>query len=247
MAIVKRRNVRLFLERELDGERLSLGEREAHYLGHVLRLRNGDRLVAFDGRGTERAAVVRALGRRGAELELAETLSPLPESPLALLLVQALVKSDAMDWIVQKATELGVRTIAPAYTEFSVVKLEEERSERRVEHWSRIARGACEQSGRHVPPAVRPPATLAETLAAVPADTPRIALVPGAAVRLNDLPAEARAAAVAVGPEGGWGFEDLRQLEAAGFTPVDFGPRILRADTAAVAACAVLQQRWGDL
>src|SRR5690606_9528735 len=155
----KRRNVRLFLERELGGERLPLGEREAHYLGHVLRLRNGDRLVAFDGRGTERVAIVRALGRRGAELELGETLEPLPESPLELVLVQALVKSDAMDWIVQKATELGVRAIAPVYSEFSVVKLEEERSERRVEHWSRIARSACEQSGRHVPPTVQPPAT----------------------------------------------------------------------------------------
>ena len=247
MAIVKRRNVRLYLERELTGDTLALGEREAHYLGTVLRLRSGDRLVAFDGRGTERAAVVRSIGRRGAELELEDALEPLPESPLALTLVQAVVKSDAMDRIVQKATELGVAAIAPAFTEFGVVKLENERSERRVEHWLRIAQSACEQSGRHVPPAVHPPAPLGAVLDALAPAGLRLSLVPGASCKLDALPAHAAAATVAIGPEGGWGAEDLRELRGAGFEEIDLGPRILRADTAALAACALLQQRWGDL
>jgi hypothetical protein len=110
----------LFLERELSGDTLPLDEREAHYLGHVLRLQRGDELVAFNGRGAERIATVRALHRRGAELDLGAEHSALPESPLDLTLVQAIVKADAMDLIVQKSTELGVRAIRPVFTEFSV-------------------------------------------------------------------------------------------------------------------------------
>ncbi|HEY8520512.1 MAG TPA: 16S rRNA (uracil(1498)-N(3))-methyltransferase [Gammaproteobacteria bacterium] len=247
MNYVKRRVPRLFVEHELEGESLSLGEAEAHYLGNVLRLRVGARIVAFNGRGAERSAVVSRLTRRGAELGLEETLEPLPEPALALTLVQAIIKSDAMDWIVQKATELGVRCIAPVYSEFSVVKLDAGRAERRVEHWARIARSACEQSGRHRPPLVEPPVPLAERLAAVPPTETRLALVPGARLTAEGLPSSGSAATVAVGPEGGWSERDLREIEAAGFVGVSVGPRVLRADTAAVTACALLQARWGDL
>ncbi|HEX6997312.1 MAG TPA: 16S rRNA (uracil(1498)-N(3))-methyltransferase [Gammaproteobacteria bacterium] len=247
MNFVKRRVPRLFVEHELEGESLSLGEAEAHYLGNVLRLRVGERVVAFNGRGAERGAVVSRLTRRGAELGLEESLDPLPEPALALTLVQALIKSDAMDWIVQKATELGVRRIAPVYSDFSVVKLERGRAERRVEHWARIARSACEQSGRHRPPLVEAPAPLAERLAAVPAGEARFALVPGARLTPEGLPPSGTAVAVAVGPEGGWSERDLRDIEAAGFVGVAVGPRVLRADTAAITACALLQARWGDL
>src|SRR5512143_812270 len=117
----KRRITRLFVERDLGGDTLPLDESEGHYLGHVLRLQRGDELIAFNGRGEERHALVSALQRRGALLELRATHAALPESPLALTLVQALPKADAMDLIVQKATELGARTIVPVYAEFSVV------------------------------------------------------------------------------------------------------------------------------
>ena len=145
---------RLFVEHELDGDTVTLDEREAHYLGHVLRLKRGDSLVAFNGRGTERVAAIGALQRRGAVLELNAVHTPLPESRLELTLIQALPKSDAMDLVVQKATELGVQTIVPAITEFSVVRLDTERSERRVDHWRKIARSSCEQCGRHRPPTI---------------------------------------------------------------------------------------------
>src|SRR5215468_9761740 len=167
MTAQKRRVPRLFLERDLSGDKLALDEGEAHYLGHVLRLKRGDELVAFNGLGTERLASVVSLQRRGAELELRATGDALPASRLELTLVQALPKSDAMDLIVQKATELGARAIVPVYTEFGVVKLDAERAERRVEHWRKIAQSACEQCGRHTPPTIAAPAELASCIDAL--------------------------------------------------------------------------------
>ena len=246
MITTKRRVPRLFLERELGGDTLTLDEREAHYLGHVLRLKRGDELVVFDGRGTERHAAVASLQRRGAELELRATLPPLPASRLELTLVQALAKSDAMDLIVQKATELGVRTIVPVYTEFSVVKLDAERAERRLEHWLKIARSACEQCGRHEPPSIRAADSLAASLEALPAADARIALDLDARERFaGDSPVRPARLIAAVGPEGGFGASDWRRLDAAGFRRAGLGPRVLRAETAAIAVCAVAQSLLG--
>jgi 16S rRNA (uracil1498-N3)-methyltransferase len=247
MLNTKRRVPRLFLERDLSGDTLALDEREAHYLGHVLRLKRGDELIAFNGRGTERRAAVVGLQRRGAELELRAALTPVPPSRLELTLVQALAKSDAMDLIVQKATELGARTIVPVYTEFSVVKLDAERAERRLEHWSKIARGACEQCGRHEPPAIRAPDSLAAALDALPAAESRIALDLDAAERFGGDLGQSSHLTAAIGPEGGLGAADWRRLDAAGFRRVRLGARVLRAETAAIAICAIAQSRWGDV
>jgi len=246
MTAHKRRLPRLFLARDLSGDKLALDEREAHYLGHVLRLQRGDELVAFNGLGTERLASVVTLQRRGAELELRAAVDVVPSSRLELTLVQALPKSDAMDLIVQKATELGALEIVPVYSEFSVVKLDAERAQRRVEHWRKIAQSACEQCGRHVPPTIREPAPLAESFDALHADT-RVALDVDARARLHDLAAAARQVAIAVGPEGGFGASDWRRLDAAGFARIGLGPRVLRAETAAIAVCAIAQSLWGDL
>jgi len=241
------RSPRLYVERELDGTGLPLDEGEAHYLGHVLRLKRGDRLVVFNGRGTERDASVDSLQRRSAMLTLGTLRSPLPESSLDLTLIQALPKSDAMDLIVQKATELGVRTLVPVYTEHSVVKLDTERSERRMEHWRKIARSACEQCGRHTPPRIEPAAPLAAAIEALPtASKKRLALDPSAQLSLDGV-APASGIIVAVGPEGGFAATDWRRLDAAEFTRVTLGPRVLRAETAALALCAIAQARWGDL
>jgi 16S rRNA (uracil1498-N3)-methyltransferase len=242
----KRRVPRLFLERELNGDSAALDEREAHYLAHVLRLQRGDELVAFNGRGTERFASVRALHRRGAELDLGAERGALPESPLDLTLVQAIVKADAMDFVVQKSTELGVRTIRPVYTEFSVVKLDDERAERRLEHWRKIARSACEQCGRHTPPLIAAPAELRAGCEALPAATLKVALDVDAATPLPRMELRPAALALAVGPEGGFSMDDRRRLDAAGFERVSLGPRVLRAETAALAACGLAQSLWGD-
>lgn len=245
MALVGHRIPRLFVERELDGNSVTLDERESHYLGHVLRLAPGDELVAFNGRGAERVATIGSVQRRGAVLELRAALAPLTESPLDLTLLLALPKSDAMDLVVQKATELGVRTLAPAFTEFSVVRLDAERSERRIDHWRKIARSACEQCGRHRPPTIAAPLPLADALAALlPAE--RFALDPAADRALDEQPAPTAGLVIAIGPEGGFGTSDWRRLDAAQFTRVALGRRILRAETAALAACSVAQSLWGD-
>lgn len=238
---------RLYVERELEGASLTLDEREAHYLGHVLRLTRGDQLVVFNGRGTERQANVDALQRRGAVLALTATRAPLLESLLELTLVQALPKSDAMDLVVQKATELGVHTVVPAYTEHSVVKLDPERAERRLEHWRKIAQSACEQCGRHRPPRIEPPAALSAALDAVPNDALRWALDPSAPSQLAEQELSQRRLVVVIGPEGGLGPTDWLRLDRAGFSRVALGPRVLRAETAAIAVCAIAQSRWGDL
>jgi 16S rRNA (uracil1498-N3)-methyltransferase len=247
MAATTNRLPRLYVELGLEGTSLALDESEAHYLGHVLRLARGDRLVVFNGRGAEREASVDSLQRRGAVLALGAVRAPLPTSPLDLTLVQALPKSDAMDLIVQKATELGVRTLVPVYTEFSVVKLDAERSERRVEHWRKIARSACEQCGRHAPPCIDPPRLLAEALATLPETSTRLALEPAAEQSLDKQSAPGSGLVVAVGPEGGFGPNDWRRLDAAQFAHVSLGQRVLRAETAALAICAIAQSRWGDL
>ena len=247
MAATTNRLPRLYVELELDGTSLALDESEAHYLGHVLRLALGRGLVVFNGRGAEREARVDSLQRRGAVLALGAVRAPLPESPLDLTLLQALPKSDAMDLIVQKATELGARTLVPVYTEFSVVKLDAERSERRVDHWRKIARSACEQCGRHAPPRIEPPRLLADALATLPALPTRLALEPSAQQRLGEQPAPDSGLVVAVGPEGGFGPNDWRRLDAARFSRASLGQRVLRAETAALAICAIAQSRWGDL
>jgi 16S rRNA (uracil1498-N3)-methyltransferase len=243
----KRRVTRLFVDHALDGDILSLDEDEAHYLGHVLRLQRGDELIAFNGRGGERHALVGALQRRGATLELRADHPALPESSLDLTLLQALPKADAMDLIVQKATELGAKTVAPAYSEFTVVRIDDERLDRRVDHWRRIARSACEQCGRHTPPAILAPVTLNEGLRAVPADSAKLVLDPGATTPLRMVQKPTAGLVVAIGPEGGFAPNDWRLLDAAGFSRVTLGPRVLRAETAAIATCTIAQAQWGDL
>jgi len=247
MVVLTHRLPRLYIERELDGAALTLDEREAHYLGRVLRLERGDQLVVFNGRGTERHASVETLQRRGATLALAAIHAPLPEPALELTLVQSLPKSDAMDLIVQKATELGVHAVIPAYTEHSVVKLDAERSERRVDHWRKIAQSACEQCGRHRPPRIDPPAVLAAALEGLPSNATRFALDPTAKLPLAEQSQVEQQVVVAIGPEGGFGLLDWQRIERAEFTRVTLGQRVLRAETAAIAVCAVTQARWGDL
>lgn len=237
---------RLYTDRELVGPEIALDAGEAHYMTQVLRLRRGDPIVLFNGRGQEMLTTLALATKRGASLETVERLEPQPESRLRLVLLQALVKADAMDLIVQKATELGVHALKPLLTRHSVVRLDAERAARRLEHWRKVSRSACEQCGRHKPLEIDAPRPLADGGFSPPAGTLGILLDPGSAEPLAQQSAPT-GVWLLNGPEGGFDAEDLRLIDAAGFRRARLGPRILRAETAALAACSLAQAYWGDL
>ena len=227
-----------------DGAEVALPDALAHHALRVLRLPPGSPLVLFDGRGDEVEAVLRVAGK-AAFAVLGERRAPRRESPLELVLVQALATGDKMDWIVQKAVELGVGAIQPLQASRSVLRLSGERADKRVAHWRQVAVAACEQCGRNCVPAVAPVLTLPAYLGAS-AGVQRCVLAPGAAAGLGSLPRPWGALHLLVGPEGGWEEAELAACRAAGCVAVGLGPRVLRTETAALAALAALQAWWGD-
>jgi 16S rRNA (uracil1498-N3)-methyltransferase len=241
---------RLYVETGLEGSEISLSSRQAHYLRDVLRLRSGNDVVVFDGKGNECLAEIGTHTRDGAKLRVTSTRAPLPEPELNLTLLQGMAKADAMDLIIQKATELGVRSIAPVITEYSVVKIDAQRIRRRLEHWHRVANSACEQSGRHSPPSIYEPQPLERGLETLSQTDTRIVLDPKATGSLTDGPSSGHSGTsvcLLIGPEGGLSERDFLLADKAGFERVKLGPRILRVETAAIAACTIAQANWGDL
>ena len=222
----------------------SLPEALAHHAARVLRLRDGDPVILFDGRGGERGAILRIRGR-DVSVDLGEWLDIERESPLRVVLVQALASGDKMDWIVQKAVELGVEAVVPLQAERSVLRLSGERGDRRVEHWRQIAVSACEQSGRNRVPAVGALRALREYLAEA-TQAARLMLDPQCGERLSELPRPAGALHILIGPEGGWSDAELALCRAAGCRGVGLGPRVLRTETAGLATLAAMQALWGD-
>lgn len=240
---------RLYIAGRYDADsQLELDADKAHYLHRVLRMRVGDSLSVFDGEGCEYDATIGEIGRTRATLRIGNTVTADTESRLRVHLVQGISRSERMDFVVQKATELGVKRITPVLTEFGVVKLDAARAEKRRDHWQKIAIGACEQSGRLRLPLVDTPLPLRNWFADKPkqADTELI-LRPGAAAALADIDAPRTKVCVLVGPEGGFSNTEFEDADIAGFQSVSLGPRVLRTETAAVATLAVLQSRWGDL
>jgi len=216
----------------------------AHHASRVLRLRDGDPVVLFDGRGGEVAAQLAAQGKTW--LAVLGEASPVErESPLQLVLVQALASGDKMDWIVQKAVELGARAVVPVEAERSVLRLSGDRAVKRVEHWRQVAVSACEQSGRNRVPTIEPIAALRDYLAR-PAGALRLVLDPAHGTRPASLAPPAGAVHLLIGPEGGWSEPELAACRVADCTPIGLGPRVLRTETAGLAALAAFQALWGD-
>jgi len=238
---------RLFVAQPVIPNRPVVIEGEsAHYLVRVLRLRPGDDVVLFDGGGSEFTATVSTMRKQRAELLPGDAVHRDVESPLAIRLIQGVSRGERMDLVVQKATELGVHRISPVLTARSVVRLDAERSSRRQEHWARVAQGACEQCGRNRIPIVDEPRSLPDVLQDPSSAGLRLLLHPASGGRLpmTDAPSGID---VLIGPEGGLSDDERDLAVAAGYTPLRMGPRILRTETAALAAIAVLQARWGDL
>jgi 16S rRNA (uracil1498-N3)-methyltransferase len=219
---------------------------QAHHVAHVLRLAAGDPLTVFDGRGSEYPAVIERVGRRGVTLRVGEAVTIDRESPIAVTLAQGISSGERMDYTIQKAVELGAHAIEPLAVERSVVRLSGERAARRVAHWHAIAVAACEQCGRNRVPEVRPIAGFTAWLAAVPAADLRMTLSPTASSTLRELERPRGRVVLLVGPEGGLSPREQADAAAAGFRAVRLGPRVLRTETAALAALAAMQTLWGD-
>ena len=219
---------------------------QSHHLAHVLRLTAGDAVVAFDGRGHEYAATIERISKGGVTLVLGEPQAVDRESPFEVMLAQGISSGERMDYTVQKAVELGVHAIQPLTAERSVVRLDRERAAKRVAHWQAVAAAACEQCGRNYVPEVRPVLAVEPWLGALPAAAARLTLAPEATERLTQLERPDGPVILLAGPEGGFSPREKENAEAAGFTAVRLGPRVLRTETAAVAALAAMQALWGD-
>jgi 16S rRNA (uracil1498-N3)-methyltransferase len=217
----------------------------SRHLARVLRLGVGDALTLFDGHGGEYPSEITAVDKKNIQVLTGEHLKHESESPLAIHLGIAVSRGERMDWLVQKATELGVTALTPLLTEHTGVKLTGERASKKIQHWHQIAISACEQCGRNRPPVIHALQPLEHWLAATHAQRKfvlhhRADAVDGPSV----VPASI---ALLVGPEGGLSEGEIIAAEQAGYTALQLGPRVLRTETAPLAAIAILQSQWGDM
>ncbi|WP_146910452.1 16S rRNA (uracil(1498)-N(3))-methyltransferase [Arenimonas daejeonensis] len=242
------RIIRCFVDQPLaTGQVIALPEDASTHLLRVLRLAPGDEVVLFNGDGHDYGARLLSAAKRGAEAEVHSRQDAGNESPLHITLAQGIARGEKMDLVLQKATELGVTAFAPVVTERTEVKLDAERAGKRIAHWRGVLAAACGQSGRARLPTLAEPVSLATYAAGETADL-RLVLDPQGQHRLPDLPLkQGQSVALAVGPEGGLSERDLATLRAAGFVGLRLGPRILRTETAGLAAIAALQSIYGDL
>ena len=243
------RTTRIHVEQPLAlGAELALPAQAAEHVARVLRMNAGDALTVFNGDGFDYTTTLTSVGKRDVMVHVDGREAVANESPLRLTLAQAVARGEKMDLIVQKATELGVSRIVPLFTERSEVKLDAARAEKRLQHWRGVVASACEQSGRVRVPEVLPAVSLQAWLESLADDgAQRLALLPEGTLRARDIGFSAAGGWLVVGPEGGLGERDVSMLQQARFQGLRLGPRILRTETAGLAALAALQALHGDL
>ena len=240
------------------GRIIELPANAAHHAARVLRLEQGDEITLFNGNGGEFSAIIARIGKSGTIVAVEKQIAIERESPLNITLVQTVCASEKMDWIMQKGVELGVSRIQPIATNRGVVRLAGERADKRARHWQQIVISACEQCGRNHLPQVLPLLSLSDWLGGQMTERKNAGdgaphnlcfmLSPTAEKSLRDFPEAATVAALTllVGPEGGFAPEEEAAARATGFVPLRLGARVLRTETAALAAVAALQALWGD-
>ena len=237
---------RFFLDQKLAlGAKILLPPGPTRHAARVLRLAAGDTLHLFNGLGGAFVARIEHISKEDVAVQVTAFDDRECVSPLQVMLAQGISSGERMDYTLQKSVELGISAIQPIAAKRSVVKLAGERADKRVAHWQGVVHSACEQSGRnHVPP-VGQPLSLAMWLGQRP--TGRLLfLSPLASVRLADLPQPQGLQILVAGPEGGFEADEIAALESADAIPVRLGPRVLRTETAALAALAAMQTLWGD-
>ena len=213
---------------------------------NVLRVKNTEEIVLFNGDGKVYPALPEVLEKRRASVRILREEATDNESPLNITLVQAVSSAERMDFTLQKSVELGVAEIRPVISERCVVRLSGERAEKRVARWQEIVVSACEQSGRNIVPKVLPLTTYAQALQQLPQETAKLLMSLNRAQKLSDVRPQSGKVVFMVGPEGGWTEKEEQQAFDAGFQSVTLGKRVLRTETASLAAIAAMQTLWGD-
>ena len=237
---------RIYIDQELqESLSLQLDPAASRHLASALRLQVGDPLTLFNGSGGEYHAKISHIARKQVTVEVGTFLERSVESPLDIHLGISLSRGERMDWVIQKTTELGVTTISPLLSERCEVKLKGERAQKKNHHWQQIAISACEQSGRNQVPAVLALQQLRNWCESVDAEA-RLVLHQRAAPH-RELVAKPASVALLIGPEGGLTEAEIAAAQRLGFETMALGPRVLRTETAPLAACAILHARWGDM
>jgi len=232
-------------QRLAENSRITLEESAARHVARVLRLGPGAPLRLFDGRGGEYAATIVESDKREVNVAVGSYTEVEVESTLRLTLAQGISKGERMDFTIQKAVELGVQRIVPLQTERSVVNLKGERRDKKLEHWRGVIISACEQCGRNTLPELLPMQSLSAWLE-TPLQGTGLLLDHRADSTIDSL-SRPDAVTLLIGPEGGLSEGERQEARAAGYTGLRLGPRVLRTETAALAALSALQSRWGDL
>jgi len=227
-----------------QGQSIELDEDSGHYLRTVLRLKKEDSLLVFNGDGFEYSCVLLEVSRKAVWLSVGQRQQRDVESPLTVLLGLGIARGDKMDWSVQKAVELGVKVITPILTERCVVQLNEDKKSQRFQHWQKIVQHASEQCGRAVLPELQPIEPLGNWLCRQ--QGLRLFLDPYATTSLVDISPDEQSVTLLAGPEGGFADHERDLAKTAGFVPVRLGGRILRTETASLAALSAVQVLWGD-
>ena len=228
------------------GAIVELPDAAAHHAARVLRLKADDELTLFNGAGGEFAARIARVDARAVAARVGEFRAIERESPLVVTLIQGLATGDRMDYAIQKSVELGVTAVQPVTTARSVARLDAPRAAKRILHWRQIAISACEQCGRNRVPDVLPLRDLDDWLREPTRASQRLLLLPDAPTVLAKIARPAGSIELLVGPEGGLVPGETGGALSAGFMPVSLGPRILRTETAALAALAAMHTLWND-
>jgi 16S rRNA (uracil1498-N3)-methyltransferase len=223
---------------------IDLDTSASHHIAKVLRMKMGGALTLFNGDGFEYTATIEAINKKSLTVSIHQALATHTESPLAIHLGIAISRGERMDHVMQKATELGVTEITPLFTERTEVKLKGDREQKKLQHWRRIIVGACEQSGRTKLPTLNPPQELSIWLSKTSADK-KLVLHHRNSNALEST-ATPESIALLVGPEGGLSEQEICDAEAQSFQSLRMGPRVLRTETAPLAALSLLQFVWGD-
>lgn len=241
------RLTRIYVEQELiPGTTVELSRDTATHLARVLRARSGDELILFNGNGGEFQGAVDSVRGSRVTASVGAGSDIDRDSPFSVTLVQCVPRGDRMDFIIQKATELGVARIVPVLSRRSVVRLDAPQAQSKAAHWRAVAINACEQCGRNRLPVIETPCELINYLGSAAASSNRFVLEADSASSAAPTSLDG-GAEIGVGPEGGFAAEELDAFKIAGFVRIQLGPRILRTETAAIAALTWLQVRFGDL